>query len=167
MRLALAGLCSARWSEQILDEWSRSLSEKRQIVSVGNIERCRELMNRHIGDALVTGYEPTIPSLTLPDPDDRHVLAAAIYCGANVIVTFNLKDFPESVLVPHGIEAIHPDEFLMRMLQADAETVCSVIQEQRAQLTKPPVDAEAFLARLVRQGLPKSVDVLRTMIGQI
>ena len=55
-------------------------------------------MDRHVPDCLVTGYEPIIPTLTLPDPDDRHVLAAAIRCGAGSIVTFNLGDFPASAL---------------------------------------------------------------------
>ena len=63
-------------------------------------EKIRELMNAHVVDCIVTGYETLIPSLTMPDPDDRHVLAAAIRCGADLIVTFNLKDFPEAVLKP-------------------------------------------------------------------
>ena len=67
-------------------------------------EKIRDLMNAHVVDCIVTGYETLIPSLTMPDPDDRHVLAAAIRCGADIIVTFNLKDFPEDVLKPYGIE---------------------------------------------------------------
>jgi predicted nucleic acid-binding protein len=163
MRLALADLCAARWSDEILDEWSRSVTEKHENVTAQSVARCRELMNRHIGEALVIGYESLVPTLELPDPDDRHVLAAAIHAQAKAIITFNLKDFPESSLSPLGIEAIHPDDFLLRLLQSEPSTVCAVIREQRAQLTKPAVDAEAFLARLERQGLPQACAILRTM----
>jgi hypothetical protein len=69
-------------------------------------------MDRAVPDCLVTGYEPLIEGLTLPDPNDRHILAAAIRCGAQIIVTLNLKDFPADVLDPYGVEAMHPDEFL-------------------------------------------------------
>ncbi len=162
MRLALADLCAARWTEEILDEWERSVTGKRSAVSTTSLTRCRVLMNTHIGEALVTGYEYAVQKLTLPDPNDRHVLAAAIHCQAKAIITFNLKDFPESVLLPLGIEAIHPDDFVLRLLQNDLLRVCEVIRTQRAMLTKPPVSFGAFLANLECQGLPQSSAILRT-----
>ena len=131
MRLTLADLCAARWSEEILDEWARNLAEKHKNVSPASIARCRELMNQHAQDALVAGYEPIVPSLELPDADDRHVLATAIHCKARAIVTFNLKDFPEAALATHGIEAIHPDDFLLRLLQSDLAGVCDVVRVSR------------------------------------
>jgi len=75
------------------------------------------LMDQHATDALVTGYEELIDGLHLPDPDDRHVLAAAIRGRADVIVTCNLKDFPAGALKSYGIEAQHPDEFLLNLLR--------------------------------------------------
>ena len=81
-------------------------------------------MDGSLPDCLVTGYEELVPGLTLPDPDDRHVLAAAIRGGAECIVTFNLKDFPKSSLDPYRIEAIHPDDFVSRLLEASPVSVC-------------------------------------------
>ena len=69
-------------------------------------------MDENINDALVSGYEHIVDQLTLPDADDRHVLAAAIHDGANIIVTVNLRDFPADTLATHGITALHPDTFI-------------------------------------------------------
>ncbi|MFO0936223.1 MAG: PIN domain-containing protein [Gemmataceae bacterium] len=163
MRLTLSDLCAARWTEEILEEWSRNLIAKNPNITAASVARCRALMNQHAADALVTGYEHRIPGLSLPDPDDRHVLAAAIHCRAKVIVTFNLKDFPEEMLSPHGIEAIHPDEFLTRLLQRDLQAICETLRLQRAELINPPISADSFLNRLERMGLIQSVAILRTV----
>ncbi len=94
MYLAVTDLYRARWSNDIHEEWMRSVVEDHPDITRAQVERIRDLMNAHVRDCLVTGYESLIPSLTLPDPDDRHVLAAAIRCGADAIVTANLKHFP-------------------------------------------------------------------------
>jgi predicted nucleic acid-binding protein len=167
MHLTLADLCCARWSDVILDEWARATSEKHAKASAESIARCRDLMNLHAPEALVTGFESLIPTLSLPDPDDRHVLAAAIHSEAKIIVTFNLKDFPEKVLAEHGIEALHPDDFLLRSLQSDFGSVCEIIHAQRAELKKPPIDASAFLDRLEKQGLPQTVAYLRNVVDML
>lgn len=73
-------------------------------------------MDKHAVDALVTGYEDLLPALRLPDPNGRHVLAAAIRGQANVIVTMNVRDFPSDVLALLGIEAQHPGEFVLHLL---------------------------------------------------
>jgi len=71
--------------------------------STARLERVAELMNCAVADCLVVGFEPLEAGLTsLPDPNDRHVLAAAIHSGAREIVTFNLRDFPDAVLGPYG-----------------------------------------------------------------
>lgn len=111
MRLALTDLFRARWTDQIHDEWIRNLLANRADLTAEQLERTRTLMNSHVRDCLVTGYEPLIEGLALPDPDDRHVLGAAIRACASVIVTFNLKDFPANVLEPLGVERQHPDAF--------------------------------------------------------
>jgi hypothetical protein len=87
----------------------------------------RDLLNAHVRDCLVTGYETLIDAVTLPDPDDRHVLAAAIRAGADLIVTFNLKDFPEKDLKPYGIEAQHPDDFLTFQLDLAPNTAPTMV----------------------------------------
>jgi predicted nucleic acid-binding protein len=98
MHLAVTDVVRARWTESIHDEWIRSVLADRPDLTREQLERTRSLMNTHVRDALVEGYESLIPGLTLPDPEDRHVLAAAIRAGASVIVTFNLRDFPADAL---------------------------------------------------------------------
>lgn len=78
MHLALTDLFRAKWTDAIHDEWTKSVLESRPDLTREQLERTRALMNIHVRNCLVTSYEDLIPSLTLPDPDDRHVLAAAI-----------------------------------------------------------------------------------------
>ena len=78
MHLALTDLYRARWSDAIHDEWIRNVLAKRDDLTLQQLERTRQLMNSHVRDSLVTGFEYLIPSIALPDPDDRHVVAAAI-----------------------------------------------------------------------------------------
>ena len=105
LRLAMVDLFRARWTETLLDECFRNLAKNRPVLQPAQLTRTRELMNAHVLDALITGHETLIPSLTLPDPDDRHVLAAAICGGVEAIITYNLTDFPAQVLKTYGIEA--------------------------------------------------------------
>src|ERR1700722_17309727 len=108
----LPHLVQARWTEQILDEMVHALQKNRPDISDEKVSRLRTLMTAAVRDCMVTGYEPLIPSLELPDSDDRHVLAAGIKVNAQVIVTRNLKDFPKAKLAPWGIKAKSPDDFV-------------------------------------------------------
>ena len=107
IRLAQAGLVRARWTETIHDEWIRNLLKDNPHLSPERLARTRSLMNDAVRDCLVTDYDDLIASLSLPDPDDRHVLAAAIRAGAAAIVTYNLKDFPTEILARFDIETLH------------------------------------------------------------
>lgn len=162
--LAVSGSFRARWSEQIQAEWTRSLLTKRPELASA-LERTVELMNHAVPDALVTGHEALITGLELPDPDDRHVLAAAIRCGAGVIVTFNLKDFPQACLDPFSIEAQHPDEFIDNLMALDASVVVKAAQRARANLRSPPYNVEQYLDVLARQGLLQTTKDLRSFAG--
>lgn len=95
IHLALSDLFRAKWTEEIHQEWIRNLLANRRDLSVEQLERTRDLMNRAVPDCLVEDYLPLLPHLTLPDPNDRHVLAAAIWARASVIVTYNQKDSPK------------------------------------------------------------------------
>ena len=148
MRLAVSDLFQARWTDRIHDEWTRSVLADRPDITPGSLARCRVLMDQHVPDCLVTGYEPLISTFTLPDPDDRHVLAAAVHGGATSIVTFNLGDFPASVLDPYHIEAIHPDEFVVRLWDESPAAVLEAARRQRAGLKRPPKTAAEYLATL-------------------
>ncbi|WP_432194461.1 PIN domain-containing protein [Streptomyces sp. bgisy027] len=109
IRIAQGGLVQAKWTDQILDETFRNLLKNHQDIPPEKFDRVRALMNAAIRDCLVRGHEPLIDAVKLPDPDDRHVLAAAIRAKAQVVVTFNLKDFPTEALAPWDVEAVHPD----------------------------------------------------------
>ncbi|MFM1899740.1 MAG: hypothetical protein RLZZ216_316 [Cyanobacteriota bacterium] len=153
MRLALTDLYRARWSDQIHEEWITAVLRNRSDLSRAQLERTRSLMNAHVRDALVDDYQSLIPALELPDPDDRHVVAAAIKCGADLIVTFNLDDFPDHALTIYGIGACHPDSFLVDQLNLDAERVCMAMRLHRSSLKNPPKTVEEYLATLKEQGL--------------
>jgi predicted nucleic acid-binding protein len=155
MRLALTDLYRARWSDQIHEEWINAVLRNRPDLSREQLERTRSLMNSHVRDALVDGHQALIPALELPDPDDRHVLAVAIQCGADLILTFNLDDFPEPALAGYGIGACHPDLFLVDQLNLDAERVCMAMRQHRTSLRNPPKTVEEYLVTLEEQGLSR------------
>lgn len=162
MWLGLSGRFRARWSEQIHEEWKRNLLKNRPDLTREQLDRTSALMGQAIPDSLVVGYEALIPGLELPDPDDRHVLAAAIRCNASVIVTFNQKDFPDDILAPFGIEAQHPDEFVENLFDLDQAGVVAAAQRQRGLLKNPPMDVDIYLEMLLRQGLVQTVKALST-----
>ncbi len=108
LNLAVPGFFRARWTDEIHDERISNLLERRPDLNLEKLTRTRNLMNTAVQDCLITGYQSLIPGLSLPDENDRHVLAAAIHAGADVIVTFNKKDFPEAYLSQFGIAAQRP-----------------------------------------------------------
>jgi predicted nucleic acid-binding protein len=161
MHLALSDLFRAKWTNEIHDEWIRSVLKDRPDLIPEQLERTRTLMNSHVRDCLVTNYEDLIPALTLPDPNDRHVLAAAIRSGSDVIVTYNLKDFPADVLGKYGIEAQHPDEFIMHLVDLAPNVVCAAVKRQRQNLKNPPKTVDELVDALEQQSLPQTVGTLR------
>lgn len=161
MHLALTDLFRARWTDEIHREWMRNVLTDRQDLSQHQLERTRDLMNRHVQDCLVTGYEPLIAGLVLPDPNDRHVLAAAIRSRADVIVTYNLRDFPSDALQSWSIEAQHPDAFVAQLLDRAPTVVVEAVRSQRANLRKPQVSTEDLLLTLERQQMIQTVTRLR------
>lgn len=164
VRLAQAGLFHARWTEMIHDEWTRNVLKDKPDLSAERVARTRNLMNGAIRDCLVSGFEDLIDSLTLPDANDRHVLAAAIRSRAEVIVTCNLKDFPIVTLAMFNIRAQHPDEFLIGLLDAAPDNVCAVVRRQREALKSPPKSAEELLSTFEMVGLPRSAMQLRQFV---
>jgi len=161
MRLALTDLFRARWSDMIHDEWIRNVLAQRSDLKPEDLERTRSLMNAHVRDCLVTGFEHLIPSVELPDPDDRHVVAAAIHSGASLIVTFNLKDFPAEQLKRYNLAAQHPDDFIFDLLDLHPAQVCEAAANHRRSLKNPPKTADEYLDTLLKQGLTQTVGLLR------
>lgn len=161
MHMAVQNLYLAKWTNAIHDEWIASVARDRRDLAMTQLRRTRDLMNAHVPDCLVTGFESLIETLTLPDPEDRHVAAAALHCGAQVVLTFNLGDFPRAALGPHGIVAQHPDEFLARQHELAPHVVCAAANRHWASLKKPPKSVAEYLATLESQGLPQTVAMLR------
>ena len=164
MHLALTGLFRAKWSAGVHEEWISNLLKYRPDLTREKLERTRQLMDKATLDALVEGYEDLIPTLSLPDANDRHVLAAAIRGEAQVIVTMNLKDFPNEVLQQYEMEGLHPDEFILQLIDLAPDVVMDAAGTHRQSLKNPPKSIEEFLASLEAQGLPKSVAAFRTLI---
>jgi hypothetical protein len=160
MRLALRNLFRALWSECVQDEWTRAVLRDRPDLRREQIERTRRLMDENINDAIVCGYEHLIETITLPDPDDRHVLAAAIHGAAGIIVTANLRHFPAPTLSLFKIEARHPDAFIRGLLAASPLEVVGALRELREDLNNPPLTAAALLTAMSRQGLTATARAL-------
>jgi len=157
MHLAMTDLFRARWSDKIHDEWIRSVLANRPDLTIEQLERTRDLMNANVRDCLVTGFEKLLAGLELPDADDHHVLAAAIRAGADVIVTFNISDFPASCLEPYGVEALHPDDFVTHLLDLAPGAVCTAAKRHRASLRKPAKTVCEYLDSLAKQQLTRTV----------
>jgi predicted nucleic acid-binding protein len=164
--LAVAGLYSARWTEQINDEWIRNLKSKRPELS-DKVDKIKVLMNESVPDCLIDNYEAYIPTLTLPDAKDRHVLAAAIAGHADAIVTANLKDFPKDIIADYNIEAVHPDDFIMNQLELLPREALLTVKQVRARMKNPPICAADFILMIEKSGLPQTALHLRQWVDFI
>jgi hypothetical protein len=124
-------------------------------------------MNSSIIECLVEDYEQLESTLNLPDEDDKHVLAAAIKCGAQAIITFNLKDFPQATLSNYNIEAVGPDEFIQRQINTDKVLVFRVLKTHRMSLRAPPKSSLEYLDSLEKSGLVISANILRNFADDL
>ncbi|MBF0588182.1 MAG: PIN domain-containing protein [Magnetococcales bacterium] len=165
--LATTNLFRARWTDQIHEEWTRNLLKNRPDLSLKQLQRTRNLMDAVVEDCLVSGYEQLIGGLRLPDNNDRHVLAAAIRSGAEVIVTFNQKDFPSEILDEFNIFTEHPDDFVMNLIDLNPASVLSVARAQRNRLRNPPKSRTEFLDSLRNQQLTQTASFIQDMVELI
>lgn len=163
MSLATAELFSAKWSARIDDEWVRSIRSIRPDVAEEKLMRRRDAMRKAVPDWEVpeSAILVLLPGLSLPDPDDRHVLAAAIAGHADCIVTRNLRDFPEQALADFGVEAIHPDRFIICQWDLDAIRTISALKKMRARLRGPALSPDAFADAFARVELTLVAERLR------
>lgn len=166
LSLASAGLFHARWTARINEEWTRNLVANRPEIAP-KIGLLLEQVNQAVPDCLVEDYEFLIDSLVLPDADDRHVLAAAIMGHADAIVTNNLKDFPAKVMATYGIEAQHPDDFIMNQLELRPFEALEVFKRVRAKRRNPACTAAELIDLVERNGLPQTAQHLRVHTGLI
>lgn len=164
IELPMTRTFQARWTDQIHQEWIRNLAKNRPEIA-DRSNRTKELMNKAVPDCLVQNYESLIDGLNLPDPDDRHVLAAAIRCGASVIVTSNLKDFPADYLAGFEIEAQHPDEFVSNQFDLNQPVFCDAMKRIRQRLKNPPITVERYTEILSQQSRPRTASRMRKSIA--
>jgi hypothetical protein len=163
LRFAEAGLFRARWSRQILEEWaSNLLAEKPHLEDSVRLQR--EAMARAFPEAMIEGHEALIPALTLPDENDRHVLAAAIRVGAHHIVTENLRDFPGEALEPYGIEVVSADAFVSATYELYPTQATAALRKMRLVYKKPPMSANDLIMDLMRVRLPLTAAIARREI---
>jgi predicted nucleic acid-binding protein len=153
LHLASAELYTPKWTDRIHDEWIRNLIANRLDLDATKLQRTIQEMKKAFPDACVEKYELLISSLQLPDEDDRHVLAAAIRCKADVIVTFNLKDFPSKDLGTFDIKAQHPDVFISNLIDLNPEKSVAAFKKQVSFLKNPPKSNEEVLGSLKKCGL--------------
>lgn len=153
MRVAVAHVYEPRWTEEIHAEWIRNVLADNPEVTPAQLDRTRRLMNQAVPQSLVSGYEAHLPALTLPDANDRHILAAAIEARAAVIVTFNLSDFPAETLQAYDIRPAHPDIFLSALCDDDPEMFLRAMRYHRASLRNPPKTAADYTQTLRATGL--------------
>ena len=162
MSLATAGFYAAKWSAKIEDEWIRSLEKQRPDLT-GKLGTRRDNMRNAIPDWEVSeaAWSSLVCGIKLPDPNDVHVLAAAIAGHADCIVTSNLKDFPNSALAEYGIEAIDPDTFIINQWDLDPVNAIAAFKRMRARRKKPQSSPEDFAYALELGGLPTTAERLR------
>lgn len=162
LRIAQTGAVQAKWTHRILDEMLGSLAANRPDIPWEKLSLLRDRMNAAVRDCLVEGYEPLIEGLKLPDPDDRHVLAAAIKAGAQLIVTSNLKDFPADELATWNLHVKSPDDFVLDQIDLDDRIVWACVQQIVDSRVNPPETIEDVLDAMESAGMVESVAALRS-----
>ncbi|MBV8621049.1 MAG: PIN domain-containing protein [Curvibacter sp.] len=166
LSLAQIGLYHARWTTDIENEWVRNLLADRPELA-SRLPDVVRLMREAAPDCLVENHRPLIDAIQLPDPGDRHVVAAAIAGHADAIVTFNLKHFPAETMALHGIEVLHPDDFVMYQLQLQPYAALEAIKGMRARWKNPPRSAEELISALEKRGLTMAAAHLGEVRGLI
>ena len=161
VQASVEGLYDARWTEEIHDEWMRNLITNIPAIPLERLHATRRLMEVALPAALVGDFHHHIGSVTLPDPADRHVVAAAIEAKASHILTWNLRDFPVDAVKKHGLVRKTPDEFLAGLYDQAPDLVLASLVNARGNLSKSGVSAQDFLDLLKNQKLAKLEKRLR------
>lgn len=155
-------LCTIKWSLHIFDEWERLMKTKG--FDSGQIERAINGANSAFPDAFVSNYEALIDTLNLKDEQDNHVLAAAIKTNANIIVTNNLKDFPDEYLNTFGLKAKGADDFISDLIDLNPETAVEAFMEMVFAKKNPDLDEYEVLDIMRKNGLVDSANYLHALI---
>lgn len=141
------------WSEKILQEMRSSILAKQSHLEPSNLDSHIAILTQSFPDAMVAEHPFSLVGLDVPDANDAHVIGTAIVGRADTIVTQNLKDFPDSTMSALGLEAVHPDTFLVNLIDIDPVRAIDALKNHRAALTKSIPTAEDYLNRLENNGL--------------
>jgi predicted nucleic acid-binding protein len=160
-------LVEARWTDEIHNEWIRNLAAETPTIPIERLQTTRRLMNDALPGATISGYGDLVPTVSLPDPDDRHVVAAAIAGGASIIVTWNLRDFPTTALEKYGLRRQTPDAFLAGLYDDVPDLVIGSLANARRNLNKSRVSASDFIDILNHQKLTQLVTRLRKRTADV
>lgn len=155
-------LYTPKWSQNIFDEWIEVMLRKG--IQKNEAYKRTNIMNLAFPDAQVENYEPLIEMLNLPDKKDRHVLAAAITTNADLIITNNLKDFPEDYLASFGLKAKCADDFLTDIIDLNQEISVKAYRKLVLNKKNPPYNEYDVLDILRNNGLEKTADYLHAII---
>lgn len=168
LSLATAGLYAAKWTTRIEAEWITALEDRRPDIK-GRLDVRRYQMREAVPDWEVpeSAWLACAGGLRLPDPDDVHVLAAALAGHADCIVTANLKDFPQEAVGPLGIDVVHPDQFIVAQWDLDPLVAVAAFKRMRARWKKPEATAEDFANAIERGGMPATAQLLREALELI
>lgn len=153
LSVANEGVFRPYWSLAIHDEWERNLLKNRPDLEQKIVKERSATMDKFFPNSCVNDFHDCLDGLMLPDADDNHVLALAIKTKSKYIVTFNLSDFPQEDLKKHGVQAIHPDRFLIDLLHNYEELVIEGMKSQRKRLKNPPYTAIEFIEKLTQVNL--------------
>lgn len=155
-------LYTPKWSKHIFTEWEDVM--RRNKVSEDEIKKRIEKANRAFPDAMVENYESLIDGLDLPDPKDRHVLAAAIKTNANIIVTNNLKDFTSKKLEDYGLSAVSADDFLTDTIDLNPDIAVESFRKLVLNRRNPDLDEYQVLENFERNGLKDTANYLHSLL---
>ena len=161
VQIAVDRLVDARWTDEIHDEWIRNLAAAVPGIPIKRLQITRKLMNDALPYATVTDYQAHLEAITLPDPDDRHVVAAAITAGASLILTWNLRDFPTKELKKHGLVRQTPDVLLTDLYEKAPDLTVASLANARRNLSKTQVSASDFIDILINQKLSRLATSLK------
>lgn len=166
LSLAEAEFFRVRWSEKVLNETEAAIAKilagKDAPDPSERAARARRAMEDAFEEALVAEYELFLPAcIGLPDPNDAHVVAAALKTQAATIVTENLSDFPDEHLLSLNLEAKSADAFIADTIALDPGKAVAAIRKMRERFKRPEKTADVLLLDMEAAGLTQTVDVLR------
>lgn len=167
VQAAVDRLVDARWTDEIHDEWIRNLAADAPTIPAERLQATRRLMNDALPAATVSGYKDLVPTLNLPDPGDRHVVAAAIATGASTILTWNLRDFPATASKKYALRRQTPDAFLAGLYDEASDLTVGSLANARRNLNKSRVSASDFIDVLRNQKLGELAKRMRNHLADL